>query len=384
MAKTPSSDGRRDLSLIRASGSTARVLNLALVFERFGQSEDFAERPLFRNHKLNRALILKHAVRAHERPLFERPEPHTTKIVFPYSATELGIGGASLMVGERKFTQLLRKAVGAEADKDDFEADCELLTLLHELPSFDPFLLREHLRRSGHEPARCFFDVSDADVASMLVFVQAAIAPLVSAAFGAAGRRAEKLSMRLAEKLMTDENAQLLSPLRDTMRLSVGEFAEGAFAWKGFLYYKWTLNDLVARQSAFMARFNSCAVDSDDRRIRYEIDKLKKDVLVHMDQVLTRGVQMMHVYDSAFMAMARGDPNPFRDFLLGAPAQFLPLGEALGAVKHIHTFWGFRFPEKTPLRLEAEEFQDVLQEFERMLNGIQLVRGMPAQDLVLN
>ena len=190
MAKTPSSDGRRDLSLIRASGSTARVLNLALVFERFGQSEDFLERPLFRNHKLNRALILKHAVRVHERGLFERPEPHTTKIVFPFSATELGIGGTSAMVGERKFTQLLRKAVGAEGDKDDFEADCELLTLLHELPSFDPFLLREQLKRAGHQPARCFFDVSDADVASMLVFVQAAIAPLVGAAFGAAGRRA--------------------------------------------------------------------------------------------------------------------------------------------------------------------------------------------------
>ncbi|MEQ1618505.1 MAG: hypothetical protein ABL883_09200 [Terricaulis sp.] len=384
MVKTAPSDGRRDLSLIRASGSTARVLNLALVFERFGQSEDFQARPLFRNQKLNRALILKHAVRAHERPLFERPEPHTTKIVFPFSATELGIGGTSAMVGERKFTQLLRRAVGAEGDKGDFEADCELLTLLHELPSFDPFLLREQLRRAGHEPARCFFDLSDADVAAMLVFVQASIAPLVSAAFGAAGRRAEKLSMRLAEKLMTDENAQLLSPLRDTMRLSVGEFAEGAFAWKGFLYYKWTLNDLVARQSAFMARFNACAVDSDDRRIRYEIDKLKKDVLGHMDRVLTRGVQMMHVYDSAFMAMARGDPTPFRDFLLDAPAQFLPLGEALGAVKHIHTFWGFRFPDKAPLGLEAEEFQDVLQEFERMLNGIQLVRGMPDQDLMLN
>ncbi len=384
MVKTASSDGRRDLSLIRASGSTARVLNLALAFERFGQSEDFQARPLFRNQKLNRTLILKHAVRAHERPLFERPEPHTTKIVFPFSATELGIGGTSVMVGERKFAQLLRKAVGAEGDLDDFEADCELLTLLHELPSFDPFLLREHLRRSGHEPARCFFDVSDADIASMLVFVQASITPLVSAAFGAAGRRAEKLSMRLAEKLMTDENAQLLSPLRDTMRLSIGEFAEGAFAWKGFLYYKWTLNDLVARQSVFMTRLNGCAVDSDDRRIRYEIDKLRKDVLGHIDRVLTRGAQMMHVYDSAFMAMARGDPNPFRDFLLDAPAQFLPLGEALGAVKHIHTFWSFRFPEKTALRLEAEEFQDVLQEFERMLNGIQLVRGMPAQDLVLN
>ena len=70
--------------------------------------------------------------------------------------------------------------------------------------------------------------------------------------------------------------------------------------------------------------------------------------------------------------------------LIAAPAQFIPLGEALGAVKHIHTFWGFRFPASAALRIEAEEAGELLQEFDRMLNGIQLVRGGLSQDLVLD
>ncbi len=382
MSRIPTSDGRRDLSLIRASGSTARVLNLALIFERHGQSDDFQAQPLFRNAKLNRTLIMKHALRPHERSLFVRPEPHTTKIVFPFSATELGLGGASLMVGEKKFADSLRHAVGAASDADDFNSDIELLTLLHELPSFDPFLLREQLRRAGHAPARCFFDVSDADIAAMLAFVQKQIGPLVDLAFGAAGRRAEKLAMRLAEKLMTDESAQMLAPLRDTLRLSVGEFAEGVFAWKGFLYYKWVLGALVARQGEFTARFSDCGVVGEDGRARQQIDKLRHEVLAQIGSVLTRAMQAIHGYDAAFMGLGRGDPAPFREFLLAAPAQFIPLGEALGAVKHIDSFWGFRFPADSALKLEAEEFLDLLQEFERMLNGIQLLRK--TRELVLD
>lgn len=383
MASSQPSDGRRDLSLIRASGSTARVLNLALVCERYGHTEEFAAQPLFRTQKLNRALILKHALRDHERALFDRPEPHTTKIVFPYSTTELGLGGASVMVGERRFDQLLRSAVGASVDEDDYLADFELVTLLHELPSFDPFLLREQLKRAGHEPAACFFEVSDADVAAMLAFAQKEIEPLVSMAFGAAGRRAEKLALRLAQKLMTDGNAQLLGPLRDTMRLSAGEFAEGVFAWKGFLYYKWMLRGFPALHLGFEPSFTSCAIATEDPRERYEINRLRQDIVRRIDLVARRGGAIIASYDNAFAALTRGDPNLFREFLLDAPTKFIPLGEATGAVKHIYSFWGFRFPEKNRTRLEGVEAQDILQEFDRMLNGIQLIGAPDAAPLML-
>ncbi|MBL8537665.1 MAG: hypothetical protein JNM59_09720 [Hyphomonadaceae bacterium] len=383
MAGSTPSDGRRDLALLRASGSTARVLNLALVYERSGQTPEFAARPLFRTTKLNRALIIKHALRDHERSLFDRPEPHTTKIVFPYSATELGLGGTSVMVGERRFDQLLRNAVGGSVEPDDFAADLDLITLLHELPSFDPFLLREQLKRAGYEPAKCFFELSDADVENMLVFVQREIEPLASMAFGAAGRRAEKLSMRLAQKLMTDESAQLLAPLRETLRLTPWEFAEGAFAWKGFLYYKWMLRDFAATRAHFNTRFFDCVIVTEDRRVRYEVDRLRQDISARVDMVAKRAAAALSAYDRVFGALTRGDPTPFRDFLLDAPAKFVSLGEALGAVKHIYTFWGFRFPDKAPLRLEAAEAQDILQEFERMLNGIQLLGNLKDDDVLV-
>lgn len=379
MAST-SSDGRRDLSLIRASGSTARVLNLALVYERFGESEAFRANPLFRSPQLNRALIIKHVLREQERALFERPETHTTKIVFPYSATELGLGGTSILVGERRFEQNLRQALGASMAQHEFVADLDLITLLHELPSFDPFLLREQLKRAGHEPAACFFEVSEADTAAMLAFVQGEIAPLVERAFGAGGRRAEKLALRMAEKLMTEANAQLLAPLRESMGMDTGDFAEGAFAWKGFLYYKWLGYAFAEQQMAFASAFSSCAVATDDHQKRYEIGRLRHAVLRGIERVGARAAEMIADYDRDFAALLRGEAAPFRRFLSEAPAHFIPLGEAVGAVKHIYSFWGFRFPASAPLTLDVAEAFDLLQEFDRMLHGLRLVTH---QELVL-
>jgi hypothetical protein len=159
-------DGRRDLSLIRASGSTARVLNLALIYERFGNTEDYKAKPLFRNPRLNRALIVKHVLRAHERDLFSRPHTSATKVILPYAAAELELGGVSFMVGEGRFERLLRDAVGGYETDDDFQADAELLRVVAGLPSFDPFLMRERLRTLGIDPARAYFDIAEAYVAA--------------------------------------------------------------------------------------------------------------------------------------------------------------------------------------------------------------------------
>ena len=248
-------DGRRDLALIRASGSTARVLNLALVYERFGDTEDYKTKPLFRNSRFNRALILKHVLRPHERDLFTRPMTCATKVILPYAAAELQLGGISIMVGESNFERLLREAVGGYNDEADFQADVELLRVIAALPSFDPFLMRERLRHMGVSPAKVYFDIAEADLARMRAFVGKEIATLVNLAFATGGHDAGDLSHRLAEKLMTDETAKTLDPLRATLRLSGEEYIEGVFAWKGFLYYKWLMDEVRPQLAEFKPRF---------------------------------------------------------------------------------------------------------------------------------
>ena len=368
-------DGRRDLSLIRASGSTARVLNLALTFERFGETEDYVKSPMFKNPRLNRALIVKHVVRAHERDLFTRPVTSATKVILPYAAAQLELGGISFMVGESRFEKLMRDAVGQYESESDFEADAELLRVLASLPSFDPFLMRERMRTMGVEPARCYFDIAEADLSRMRAFVGKEIAQLVSLAFATGGRDAGDLSKRLAEKLMTDETAKSLDPLRATLRLSGEEYTEGVFGWKGFLYYKWLMDEIRPQLGEFKPRFAGLRVVGADNEERRSLAETRRDILDKMAKAVGRVDETLLEYGSAFAALADGQPAAFRSFLLKAPSLFIPMGEAVGVVRHIHSFWRFRFPDAGAPVMDADEAIEVLHDFETTIAGVDFVKS---------
>jgi len=372
-------DGRRDLSLIRTSGSTARVLNLALVFERHGETEEYARKPFFKTQQLNRALILKHVLRPHERDLFDRPTKTATKVILPYSAKELELGGVSIFVGERRYEKMLNEAAARDQDAVAFEEDLELLRLLGTLPSFDPFLMRERLRHAGVEPARCYFDLAEADVARMRAFVSREISQLIDLAFATGGRDAGDLSSRLAEKLMTDETAKSLDPLRETLRLSGQEYVEGVFAWKGFLYYKWLLEELKPQLAEFRPRFAGCRILRASEAEKREMAETRKRILDLMQAANARVEEALLEYGTAFASLADGQPGAFRSFLLKAPSMFIPIGEAVGVIRHIDSFWRFRFPDAGMPLLDVDEGVEMFHEFETTLNGVEFVRRSAAQ-----
>lgn len=367
-------DGRRDLSLIRASGSTARVLNLALVFERHGENEDYLNKPLFRNLRLNRSLIVKHVVRPHERELFARPTTIATKVILPYAVTQLELGGTSFMVDEMRFESLLREGAGGYKVPADLTADAELLRVLASLPSFDPFLLRERLRHMGIDPARVYFEIAEADITRMRAFVGNEIAQLVRLAFATGGADAGGLSQRLADKLMTDETAKTLDPLRQTLRLSGEEYIEGVFAWKGFLYYKWLMDEIRPGLTEFRPRFAGLRVVRASSEERHQLSEMRRDILKKMDLALQRVDDTLLQYGVAFAALADGQPTAFRDFLLKAPSLFIPIGEAVGVIRHIDSFWRFRFPEGVTPIMEGDEAIEVLHDFESTVAGVAFVK----------
>lgn len=359
--------GKRDLSLIRESGSTARVLNLAQTFQRFGDTPEYSERPLFQNQRLNRALILKHALRAAERDLVVGRSANATKVVLPFATSDLSLGGASFFVGQRDVERLLRESVGGYGEDAQLERDLEILRVIDELPSFDPFLLRERLKRVGHDPARCYFDLSEADMSRMRGFVEREIGRLVDLAFGSNGSAAPGLSARLAEKLMTDETAKSLDPLRTTLQLSGDEYREGVFAWKGFLYYNWLIGESAARLADLARQILSVKIPlaTSDEKMQFAASRQR--IVDNLSAATARVRDGLRSYTAAFNELANGKPGAFRDFLLRAPALFLSVGEAVSMVLHIESFWKFRFPPGKALVLEPEEATEIFKEFEATL-----------------
>jgi hypothetical protein len=250
------------------------------------------------------------------------------------------------------------------------EADIEMLQVLDALPSFDPFLMRERLRRGGLTPARCYFDVTDADLARMRKFVTDEITQLVELAFAGHGAGARALAAKLSDKLMTDETAASLEPLRQTLRMTGEDYREGVFAWKGFLYYKWVVAEWGARLPELARSILGARVVNAPREDMATINAARQRIVKVMGVTMKRVQGALGEYDVAFKALSEGKPTAFRDFLLNAPSMFLSIGEAVGIIKHIDSFWRFRFPAGRVPLMEGNEAFDIFQDFELTLSGV--------------
>ncbi len=161
----------RSLVALSESASTARVLNLTATLRSAAEDPSLTEKPFFLNRILNASIIVKHRIRPHEAELFSKPRATATKIMAPIDVGDLKLGARFLMVGQKDFDQSADEMFGQAVKPGS--RDRQVLELIDELPSLDPFLVREHLKRHGIEPARGYFAISDADVERMHVFVRA-------------------------------------------------------------------------------------------------------------------------------------------------------------------------------------------------------------------
>jgi hypothetical protein len=359
----------RSLASLQTSGSSSRILNLLRVFKDHGATEDHRAKPMFQNPVLNRGLIIKHRLRANERDLFPGRRTRATKIVLPIDRDDLRSGGRYTFVGQQGYEQMLRAMLGPSGA--DSMIDRKVLEVLDALPSFDPFILREQLRRSGVDPASCYFSISPGDLEKMFTFVQTEVRDLVkiSLAGEIAGAGA---TAAFVEKLMGANAVLDLQPLRHTLKLGEAEYEEGLFCWRGFLYYKWSLQENFRAAPALADHLRAL-------RINAHADAETRRYIVEARERLAEGVfdacsdveETLKIYDRAFLQLtARGDALAFRNFLLSAPAMFLELGERLGALNHIVSFWKYRFPQQETDALNPYDLVDLLMDFEASLSAV--------------
>jgi hypothetical protein len=343
------------------------VLNLLRVHRRRKADPAYLESPFFRNPVLNHSIVLKHRLRRHERDLFFDGRQTATKVIIPIDRQDLKLGGRSVFVDQFNYDAVMEGMFGESWLTDPQDRD--LLAIIDQLPSLDPFLLREQLRRHDRHPARCYFEISNADMGRMHKFVEHEIHKLIDLSFKDAPDSADdRRGSRLVKKILSDAVDAETEPLRLTLRLEKRDYQEGVFCWKGFLYYKWTLAETlpdVTRVSDAIARAKPRgAVDAVTKAY---LEKTRESLRGSILTTLQSARRSLKFYDSAFANLIDGKPQAFREFLLGAPGMFCELGERLGAVSHIVSFWNFRFPKGHLPVVTGPELMDIFTDFEASL-----------------
>lgn len=353
----------RRLTALAKSASTARVLNLAALHNKLGDDPDLAQAPFFQNRLLDRSILVKHRLRQNEYALFDTPRPVATKLLVPIDGSDLKVGARSVFVGQRDFDQVVATVFGEDLKPGSH--DRRVLDVINELSSLDPFLLREQLKRFDIEPARSYFRISDADVQRMHDFVRDEVLALVSMS-SVDGKGSHAYASRLVEKLLSSSPETGFEPLRETLKLSDQEYLDGVFSWRGFLYYKWQLSDLIKPMCDVTAEIVTIQPrgPKDPEAAAY-LPEARARITQIIGETFTSVQAMLAVYDKAYASLTQeGKPMAFRDFLLQAPLMFASLGEQLGAIQHITSFWRYRFPQDKPRMISWAELMDLFLDFE--------------------
>ncbi|MEI7789881.1 MAG: hypothetical protein WCJ15_01795 [Alphaproteobacteria bacterium] len=350
----------RSVRFLSALGgaSTSRVLNLFRIASDNLENPEHLEKPLFVSPIINKAFLLKHRTRADETYLFASPRAVATKIIIPFDSTDLSAGGRSLFVDQRGYTEALRDVGNYKSDA--LERDLSVLRMLNAVPSLDPFLLREHLRMNKIEVSPSYFAISEGDQERMHSFVSQEMSKLIALAGGDSTS-----SGRLVSAMLSNEIDEKLEPLRLTLGLTGNDFREGVFSWRGFLYYKWSMGKFWPDVMGVLREINTIqpfgALTPEQKvyltAARRNIIEMVRDNGNHVNKALG-------VYDASFGDLVENQsPKTFRDFLLSAPYMFLELGEKLGAISHIVSFWRYRFPPGGPTYIDADELAAIFQDF---------------------
>ncbi|MEO7054334.1 MAG: hypothetical protein ABI191_05120 [Rhizomicrobium sp.] len=340
--------------------STSRVLNLRHIARINAEDPEHAGKPLFLSPVINTAFILKQRIRPDETYLFPTARSAGTKIIVPVDPSDLRAGGRSIFIDQRGFLETLREA-GHYSDAN-LERDMGVLRLLNAIPSLDPFLLREHLRANNIEVAACYFAISASDQEQMHQFVSKELSQLVKLANG---DNDDGSTGRMVTAMLSGQVNEKLEPLRMTLGLSDRDFREGAFGWRGLLYYKWATQDFWPGVMGVLREIKEIIPQgaiSEQQRVflvntKRAIIEMVRDNNQHISKVLD-------IYDESFTELvASNSPNTFRGFLLSASSMFLDLGEKMGAISHIVSFWRYRFPKGQPVLIDAEELSIIFQDF---------------------
>jgi len=294
---------------IAARSSSARVLDLHGLARESADLPGYAERPMFTHPVLNRTIIAKH----HPRPgeFDYRPDRRavSTKIIFPFDANDLQLGGQFILVDQADFReQFDRQLDYLEGDR---ARDLAVLKVIDSLPTLDPFLLRESMIAGKFDVAPCYFRLSQADQSEMLGFVAEQVSTLINLCFAGPGSamHADK-ARRLSELLLAGGDSSELDPLRAALQLAPDQFTEAIFCWKAVLYYRWRSRGLAPEVKATRKAIGSVDLGRFEDYTAPFVAQALGRLESMMGESEKRIAEMFQIYDDVFDALAVDRRSP--------------------------------------------------------------------------
>lgn len=331
-------------------GSSSRVFNICARTAQLNQSlrdsgDDKPPKYLFNTRELNRSILLKEARTDRSALRYTFHKPVGTKIYLPYNPERIYDGGKSAFFDDPRIEQILRDHAGIDmkSTSDKIKDDLSIIHLLDEIPSLDPFLVKDKLRIEGINANEFYFQISESEWQAIRTHVSEKLKPIIDFAFRDSEELQRGRTLTFVNKLWDTKDIQALAPIIEAFNLPTDE-ASGIFAaWKGIMYYDYE----YSRCQANWMSYNQW-LENESSPLDF-VDSERKELLIDLMNVVSEQfesawAQLKDVFSSyeaayATLFIERKDPAPFVEFMRKAVRSYWILGTKMSAINHSVSVW---------------------------------------------
>ncbi len=273
----------------------------------------------------------------------KKNRPIETGLFVPYDVRDPLRGGYAIYLRQANYSTLLRDLMGVDLENStQFANDIDVLNLIDELPSLDPFLMKESFSLAGIKVSPRYFEISPKEEREIRELIQDKILPIVGTALGVRSRLDLINKSKGFLEAIWDPTLPEASLFVSAFGIATGDASSVFGAWKGVTYYQYAFQryrERLALVFSWMGSELSVPVDIQQNRAYAEQQRMyKHTVITRMKDMVRELGQIFREYETCYSEfLDRANPKPFREFLLSANKIYWLLGYCTTAIAHICT-----------------------------------------------
>jgi hypothetical protein len=372
------------------SGAT-RILNAAGITK--SMMEKAAEEGgdpqfLFGSRGLNRVVFIKkpkdrsaaadfyeESARAKKQKGAEAPQSQIVTMIYsPFDFDDIPGGGTSFEMGSSQQDAMLQQAVGfnPNGDADTVERDLKVLGMLEELPSLDPFLLKDKMLAEGVEVDATYFDISEEEFQAIKNYILKKFEPITRKVVGSDTEQARKHSEEFIMKLWEGRDLSYLAPITQVFNLDPSHASDIYYAWKGLSYYEFNykkdLTTLLTFADWLQNKSQPAHYVPPEEAV--ELQSLSRQVAVKFARHLEQSSKILRSYNDAYeeLFVREGDSKRFVAILQRSNDLFLKTSASISALNHAVAVWSMQTVKKNREKLNADELRPLLMTLEKVID----------------
>ncbi len=309
--------------------------------------------------------------------------PIETGIFVPYSLADRAAGGVILYVRQRNFEQQMREFVGLNYSQAEgpTKRDQEILQRIDQVPSLDPFLLKQALQKDFPDIDRAYFDISDAEDAAIRDTISRKVLPIVQKALD--GNKSGKAALETFVNAIWNPTAPEASLFVSAFGISASQTQETFEAWRGITYYEWSYGRIVKPIARLLGWIQSeRARPIDGQRAGAAVRQQLEAMRVSVGRKLSENAREPEKFFRDYMTrhaefVDRNDPVRFREFLRTARSNYWQLGWSITALIHVVGIFSRAVTRGTDGQVSSEILYNLYRDLEQALQKKQPTQAAP-------